>query len=567
MALCGSEARTRKMYSILLGLIAVLVISSIYIVSREKIEISSDVTTMFPVVTDILSGNLLARGWVFGTNNFFFTDTLPYLIGAFFGISFEHLLTVIPSLFYAGIIVLLLWFIWQSSREAPGLSPFREKTNECYGTGRQKAYCAVAIGCILATLSFLIIPPFGNTYSLLNPNGHICLCFFTILGIVLATSYQSRGGRHRLVIFVLLCTLCQFSDGLCLLVLMFPVICFAGIRFFFGGVSRRRSVALVVASAGAYALSKILAKVIEFAGGGVTLGLPMRFIEAGFLSHAKSFAQVFFIQILGFIPFDAATASQLVIDAVLILHTGLMVFAFLYCLFQITKIDDVCLTLFLVASCDLLGCLFSNVVPVTRYLTIFFIFGTGLTYYVVYLLYRKAFNRKSSRLSVGRKSFVVSLVFCTVCAVWTLSFSFSKASPYVNSTVYGIDCKTVAKMLSEKNWGEGYGAFWDASICSYYTDFTVQIYPVRSIGDNPLQAYPELVKRSWYDETDKHFILTSSGGTNQPVDNERIESILGECDDSIRVGKYTVKYWEKDISYAVTNYNGDAKDVPALAPS
>lgn len=119
--------------------------------------------------------------------------------------------------------------------------------------------------------------------------------------------------------------------------------------------------------------------------------------------------------------------------------------------------------------------------------------------------------------------------------------------------VFGNSEKNVVEFIAKNIGGSGYGAFWQSSVVSYYSDFKTPIYPVLIGRDAEfITPYSMLVKKQWYVEKNKHFIVEKIG--NNFIDNTAMFRILGKPDQIYEVSDYTIYYWKKDISNYVRPY-------------
>lgn len=106
----------------------------------------------------------------------------------------------------------------------------------------------------------------------------------------------------------------------------------------------------------------------------------------------------------------------------------------------------------------------------------------------------------------------------------------------------------VAKYLTEHEYGNGYGDFWCASLISCFTDFKLNVMPIIA-SEEKLRAYNELIKVTWYEEKDIHYIIVKSNDKqNLFCSKKDTVSVLGEPDQDIVIGAYEVMYWDYDIT-------------------
>lgn len=496
-----------------------LVLSLVLFACHQKVMISSDTSTTVPMAYDMLKGNVFLGGWVLGTNNFFFTETIFLALLRLFGSTPLLSLQILGSVFWAALICggsyLFFWY---------------DRAETAWG---EKVFLST-----LWTVGLGIVTP-ASSYTLLNINSHNALYFWIVLAFGAALLYQKTGQKRCLAVFLLLAMLSEYSESVSTMVLFAPLgaLC---LWQFITAREKKRWGFLLLGVTGGFALGKLLGIVIVRAGGMVTRGIPLQLVlnpsavwhrAIGFVEQARVlFGGPYLKQINGL---NAASFYQVL----MLLWGAIFVAALFHCLVTFKKRSPVEQLLFLVTAINICGCLFTDVVVFHRYIVPAYVFGSGLAVLrtsevTIWLLDRKKRAGQACVCIV-----MAALVFVTAV----------KATELARLPVFGGEQREVARLIREKGYGDGYGSFWCSSQISSFSDYQTAIYPIFLHG-NGIQPYNELIKTSWYKETDKHFIIMESQSENNFVDRGAMLSLLGEPDDSFVSGGYQVYYWEKDIS-------------------
>ena len=79
---------------------------------HEKVIVTSDNTTMLPLLKDWIEGNFLLRNWIVGTNNFFFTETIWCMLGLLLGMDSIDIVYFIPAIFFVGFLFFFKLFFY-----------------------------------------------------------------------------------------------------------------------------------------------------------------------------------------------------------------------------------------------------------------------------------------------------------------------------------------------------------------------------------------------------------------------------------------------------------------------
>lgn len=483
---------------------------------HAKINISSDNTTMLPVAKDLLRGNILLNGWTFGTNNFLFTETIFYAIFMLFGCSCQFMIHFIPAAVISTFVVFCLYFFI-----------YKDDALRIYASKNIVLMCAM-------TVVFLGIAGRGTAYTLINPNSHNNLYIFTAACIILVLNYMRTEKLKYLIIYDILAVLMSFSESVTSMVLFAPVGLFCVYKIIFVKEDRRRAVLLLAGSIGAFIVSKLLTVLVAFGGGLYTRGLPLgpahpRYYPGRILGFLKEMLLLFgFRKVDGIVVTPETLLNNVLVCMVVVGCTVILV----YNLIRFFKLSDLDKILFLLVVVNLGLSVITDVVVYHRYIAPAFLFGFILcARTLIFCMNQLTFYKKLYR----------SLVFITVFML------IVRVKDVILMPKFGAEEKVVMEEIASRGWGDGYGDFWCASMPSFYSDFTTDIYSVYT-NEEGLFGYEELVKSSWFQEKDKHFIITFSGDASGFINNERLFQILGEPDDSFEYGSYLVFYYDKDIS-------------------
>lgn len=518
---------------IFLGLFIVITIFNY--MYHSKIEVSSDSTTLIPMAKDFLKGNILLESWILGTNNFYFTDMIYFALGFLFQLKSSTLVYLIPAAVQAAMVVLLIYFFFDFDVKGSAL----------------KDKWSLGIG-VLAVLAILGVTAPQVAYTLLNVNSHNIVYSYFIFALMLAFQYTKKGKMPYLIFYILLCTLSAFSDGVTQMVIFAPV-CMCCIVCIIKREDVRRNIIIFGGTVAGFVFSKLLLIIVEYAGGLVTRGLPLQLASpADWWQRFRGFVHSFFeffnyrgIQYCGLLSWEGV--YHIIITIYIILIPIILLYNFIF----IFKISKKRMVLFWCSIINIASCVATNVVVFNRYLAPFFIFGSMLLILTVYDLSIKFKNEKYLKASVLK---LVNYIYVFVLCAALLFTGAYKLNLIHDMGRFGDLQRQVASVLMEKQWGNGYGDFWSSSIISYYTDFQCEIYPVEiTAGSTAISPYVELVSKRWYEEKDKHFIIRYNVVTT--IDMDTMVSLIGQPDETVEIGPYTLFYWSNDISDYVIPYD------------
>lgn len=499
---------------------------------HHYVSITSDSTTMLPVAADLINGNVFLKGWVLGTNNFIFTETIFYSFGLLLGFGYSTLIHAVPALFYALFILSMLFIFIYKDNDYKSVQ-FKDK---------------IILFILYIILAGLV--PFQSAYTLLNPNSHNNLYFWTILAWFLIIRYFDTAKKRYLVSFIIIAVLSAFSEDVTIMALFAPLGLYCLYGIWKDAQKRKNYIIVLCAVAVCFLAAKSAAYMIKHTGGLVTRGLPIgsaikdslgRFVE--FIPQLSVLFGFDGLQSVGF------TDLSHIYNLFMLITMVLWLASIVYNTVRFKDLSRMDKFLYLASVVNIAGCLFTNVGVHYRYIVLAYLFGTMLLIKTVL------------RLCAGKqihsiRNIIAKIVIAAVVCLTVFGYRFS-VIPKLYAA--GTAQTGVAKIINDKGYGNGYGDFWCASLISYDTGFQTSIYPIIMRKDKnypyagKIYPYVELIKKDWYKEKDKHFIITFKDQGSEYIKNDIMFSLLGQPDDSFIYENYEAFYWKKDISDFLTD--------------
>lgn len=505
-----------------------------FLYHRAVMPISSDVTTMLPLLQDWLAGNILLSGWVVGTNSFFFTDTIWCAPWMLLKVDCPTITSIAAALFRAGYVALMLWLLMSEDERR---------------TGRQ-ANLLIAGGFVLLAG----VVPLTGIYPYLNLNGHAgaFFCMAILLCLLAEWRRAEGGGAHVwLALFVAFGALFYASDGVTLMLLFGPLCVWASyyaIVDWHEKGKRRRALIMCAVSIAVVLCGKAFHVVIYRLGGFIRIGYPTEILGlAGLRGRANAYLGMLY-QLFGFDPgmWSTLPVFAIVVHVLLVL-IALATLAQIVLAFQ-RKADGIALFFALAICANIVGCLFVSTVPAPRYIMGVPLYGFALMARTVALLrWKEGLSTTKERsitacprlISFARVATAVLVVFYCV-SVSVASVSEAKAQD--------TDMREVAAYIQEHNLGTGYGEFWAASVVSSYSDFQNLTMQVTS-SEESLAPYYMLNKASWYHANDIHYVLCLKGDPGAVSCREGdVRACCGKPDTVVEIGGYRLMIYQKDLS-------------------
>ncbi len=507
--------------NLIISTIIFVVLFVFYGICHSKIHISSDTTTTFPMAMDIANGNIWLNDWVLGTNNFYFTETILFAIGHIIGFSSKVLIQFLPAIPWALMAALIPYF----------LDIWNEKS---------KKKLIVFWGLFI---SFLVIIPFSGGYTLLNANSHNNLYAFEMIWLLILKKYIADDKSFLLVILAIFSGILYFSESVILMTLFAPVGCVCLYQILFK--KNKKWVYVLGALVIGFVVGKAIYFVFSLMGGMDTRGLPVGIVKDGHLVRLRDWITQFGI-LMGVGDINMAPATPYVLAAKILIF----IYAISLVVYTIgfNKISWENQILFAIVVINLAASEFTNVAVFHRYIVPGWYFGWILCILMISDIIAKIKQKYISTFSI------------TIVSVFGAWMGIHRIDEYRTAPIQGAGEMELATFIKENNLGSGYGDFWLASSTSFYTDYDIDIYPVRVNPDsNSIVAYEELIRKDWYSNTDIHYILTyEDPNASSFINHDAMISICGEPDQVYNVAGFGINYWEKDISQYMNNgfYDG-----------
>lgn len=507
-------------------MLALLIVFNVYY--HTKIVISSDMTTMLPVAKDFINGNFILKGWVLDTNNFFFSETIFYAVGMAMGVGVRTLIHVITPSFWTFLIIFSLYaFVFKEDEFKNNISR--------------------NIIISLAFISVVGIVTMESGYTLLNANSHNNLYFFLTVCIFCLFQYTRNPQKRWIIFYLLLSAAMSFSEGVTSMVLFAPVGMLCIYYIVFKASHRRKSIIILASSILSFLLSHVVSFVIEKAGGLLTEGMPIDIAKPKEIpGRIKAFLPCIY-KLFGFQNWKHnkfGFFSRVYQFFALILMISILC-CIIYCCIRFVKISMTDKILLLITIINLLSCFLTGVSVIERYIVPAFVFGTLLSIKTIANFVSINFAHNGMVL----KSICIFVLYITVYLGAYRIYDAYKQNIYIGPE------EMLSEFIEEEELGDGYADYWIASPASYYSEFGTQMYPITT-ASGELRPYGALIKKDWYKEKDKHYIVTYLNGESLFIRENELEDCLGPADKIMECGQYKILYWEKDISGYMSEWRG-----------
>lgn len=505
-------------------LVTFLILSIFYFLYHKKIFINSDHTTMVPLVRDFMNGNILLKDWVVGTNSFFFTESIfciPFLL---LGINSVDTISITASVIFAGAIALNIYYLILTEMKYASVK-YRITASVVY------IFCVGVVSYPLAAI-------------FLNLNSHNGLYVYMPFALYSVLRYRKSHSPQYLFTVFLLGLLMQISDGLTLTILFAPVIVYEGYVAFWHKEERKYSLFMSAVIFMDFLCAKVFIHFVTMAGGLEVRGFPI-----SFQSPLEIFMRIEDFILLIQEMYGVNTGGNVLYHVVSII---VMIGVFLAIFYQFIKviqgeITNISLLLWIIIVGNFFSCIATNVAAVYRYIGPFYVYGLLL---LIHTVMEFCGERMSDiKQKHHSKLFAAGLILC-ICVVVVTRVQF-----IIKNDVPNQDTREIAEYIEQNNLGNGYGSFWCASVVGAMMDFNYNVYQV-NISSQSIKTYPELIKHSWYEQKDIHYIIVPANET--PVETSlRQQSIdlLGEPDWEIVSGTLDLMYYNKDLSDYLLNEN------------
>lgn len=487
----------------------IILLTAFYFLYHMKVSLSSDSTTMFPLLKDWLSGNIYLKDWIVGTNNFFFTETIWCIPGILAGLETCSILYFVPSVFYALLVVLCCYiFIWNH---------------------KETVDVIVRISCTVGYVASVGMISYGASYTLLNMNSHNGLYVFCCIEFILLLKYIKENKKGCLTVYAVIGILTAFSDDVILMVLIAPVIVLSLYYLLWNRRKlHRKYYLLLFVTGGMFIAAKLCRYLLEKGGGLITRGIPVHLVP---MSQLYERCKQYFFEACILWGYGDGNGNIGLIDNIytiimVIVLLGILislVINFIKIVHRAVSVENI--FLWLITIFNIGACVFTDTAVVYRYLVPAYVFGTMLLFTTVMGRMQVIFSKNHIRMAG------------TAVAVCGLIVISCRMTHIRNASIYSENEIEVAKYLIEHEYGNGYGDFWCASLISCFTDFKLNVMPVIA-REEKLHAYNELIKVSWYEEEDIHYIIVKSDDKqNLFCSKKDTVSMLGEPDRDIVIEK------------------------------
>lgn len=294
----SSETRgnIRRLATVLFALIGAMGIAAFFnaLSMASRLIQTSDTALSLIAGYAVARGNTLLSGWNMASDNYYFTDTVPWAaIESLFGPR-PDLLVVVPAVYYALFVVLALLVSVKLPR--PGVRN-------------------IDSGAIIVLL--LACPPWiGRWDPVLYPNVHFATTFGALITLALCARLAApRAGRSSKSVFVagLMCVLAAAatvaSDPYALIIAFAPGFLILAIELLLRPVRREIGLTMICLLLGSM-LGVLLPKMIHLAGGfGSSVNLSTKFVDAPELGSSLSAIVFGLLHLSGAYPFGLAIGS------------------------------------------------------------------------------------------------------------------------------------------------------------------------------------------------------------------------------------------------------------------
>lgn len=504
---------------------SVILLSILFYIYHLNIYVSSDTVTTMPMSMDILQGNILLKGWILGTNNFYLTEIIPYAIGVLFGISKVFLINYIPGLVWSVMFAALIYFYMQEF----------DRTDKKLYMGECIFFVAIA------ACGLLFVAPIAS-YTLLNANSHNNLYMFSALYFLVLDRFIKNGKWGLLVFLTVFGGLLCFSESVSNMTLVAPVAVVALINIFYKE-KRKTFISVFVSIVLSYIIGKLMFILFDLLGGMKTIGLPVKLTEFSFgvikervLNWLNQFSYFFGMESYFGHSWDL---KKLVLTAFLVLYLTAGIFYTV----RFYKIGWKKQLALFSAGINVCACVFTDVVIFHRYIVIGFYFG--------FILIALFFSELIFEMKLNK---YIRYGLCGVAALLSLLLLSTKLVDTFNTQRANTHYEEMAEYVIEKDLGNAYGDFWAGPVISFYEDYKNNILPVSVTEiDKGIRRHENLVKNEWYQKTDYHYVIGYADGGSGSLNTEALFRICGEPDSVDIAGEFVVYYWEKDISGFVKN--------------
>jgi hypothetical protein len=484
--------------------LAVALLCAAYIRLSFGIWKNSDGAAFVLMARDILNGNLLLHGWALPPDNYYFTVTPLYVLGALFVRPISLLMYVIPPLTYAMLVAVCVAIVWKQSPPAHRL-------------------VSVAIVIMIIGLPSQFLEDFNDVT-------HV-----STLILILLTFYSLAYNSKRLAAYVLL-SIASAADPFALWVGALPI-GLVGIRLLMN--NDRRGGRFIGVAVGSVVVSRVPLVIIRLAGGFVWKPLPTQFVELHALANnvyvlCEAVFNLFGANVFGRPLWNMGTG-------LILIHLPVMVFAiWVVCGRARQAIDDgrnLMTLLLLTAMLVNVAAFVLSTSPAdelsARYLETVLV-GCAL---IAALDWQKT--------GIEGKQLVWAAPLVVAGYAW--AFGAQMLRPIAQIP------ESVVEFLEEKDLAVGYGGYWSAGIFTVASNGRVVVRQVREGADGTLVPYEWLSAKQWYETDRARFVIcdveAKPGQDELGVNPRTAMRTWGSPNNVLFKGPYIILIWNSALRF------------------
>lgn len=487
----------------LIGLLASL--SLFYLGVVLNIPLNPDVGNLMLAAESIIDGNILLKGWTFGTIAFFTTE-IPHYVAAVLLLGFTwKVIYILAALHWASIAALAIYLGATGEGGKPRLS---------------RLFVALCLSMYVATFAV------NDAYL---SSGHlvafayllICLLCIRKIGQTVDWPYYLGYG------FFLTITLMGDSFGLYLMAIPVSLVCLIKIA---GQGLRRTTVSLLLITLFSVILSRAAWELLALLGGATLPGPSADVADLSALANHISLVMGGVLQLFAIPdPRTAMPAIELALGLVRLSGLALFVWALGQQIVEMPKLSLYTQILVGIVVINLLENVASARGGSPRYLLPSLIFGIPLVSEVVY---------ESSALKFPSRLVFPYFVILLLCLMPPLSFS----RPASQSD-------GIARNLLQLHLTNGYGPYWGASTITILTAGKATVRPVYLQNGSQIAPYLCISDPTWYGSYANFLVINKNDSSGLQPTRSQAASTFGSPSGIYSLGDYgDLLVWDHDIT-------------------
>ncbi|CAN5164392.1 hypothetical protein BH11PAT4_BH11PAT4_5130 [soil metagenome] len=493
------------------GVLVALIAS---LVATTFVAYNSDSAAGVLMASDMLKGNVLLDGWQIPADNFLATDVVWFVpLVAIFGATPKVL--AIGAGVQAGLLTLvLLWLTTQGM------------------VGRKRKLALAVAAVFLAPSTFFIL-------SALEIPAHGSTAIFGLLSAVLALTALKRGNVTWFtgVGLVLVGVLAVFSDLFSLALSVAPILLTATLLRLRKQVAPRLALHLALTQVLAVALAFVAVRVLATYGAQF-IHQPFSFDTLpGVLANLQLYVSLFLSSYgANFFGLPIADTTLLVLLSLLKVAVVVLVIRSVWVRVSTrgVKLDPETLLLFtpfVLGSVAFIFSAYPDGLGSIRYLL-------PCMFFLIPLVGRYVASQKCTNTQeyVAYGACILSLLITT--------------GQLIRSVKPGNTPAELASILEANGVTRAYGTYWAGTATSLYSGGTVEVVPVKAVGES-VQPYYWLSSSSWYSSPTYSLVTTLKDGEGLQA---AVVSKLGAPVYTYATSAYTVATWNHDITPVLEHY-------------